>query len=328
MSIAAEKHMLESIEESLCDLLTVSQLNEVVDQLSEIISSYQIEHNQPVDNNIHVDLLEEFLSAKSLEGRSAKTIEHYRYVITKLLKFVRVPVSKISILDLRNYLSSRKSLGISDVTLEGDREVFSSFFGWLFKESLIPANPCVNLNPIKCVKKVRKPYTSVDLEQLKEHCSEVRDKAIVSFLLATGCRISEMCSLNIDDVDLDRLECIVLGKGNKERKVYLDDVALFYIKAYIESRDDNNPALFIGRNKQRLQPGGVRAMLKQVEEKSGVTNVHPHRFRRTLATNLIQHGMPIQEVATILGHETLDTTMTYVYLNNNSVKSSYNKYFS
>ena len=204
--------------------------------------------------------------------------------------------------------------------------MFNSFFGWIHREGLIPTNPCANLNPIKCKKEERKPFSDIDIERLKEACTNVRDKAIITFLLATGCRISEVCALNIEDIDFQNQECVVLGKGNKERTVYLDNIATMQLDKYLSCRFDRDKALFIGKNTIRMHPGGIRKRLHELGDKAGVTNVHPHRFRRTLATNLIDRGMAIQEVAKILGHEKIDTTMKYVYTNQVNVKNAYRKF--
>lgn len=161
---------------------------------------------------------------------------------------------------------------------------------------------------------------------MKENCTSLRDRAIVCFLLSTGCRISEVCALDRDTIDFSNLECTVHGKGNKNRIVYLDDVTAMLLKRYLYSREDAKPALFVGKGSDRMTPGGIRLMLTKLGEASGVTNVHPHRFRRTLATNLVERGMPIQEVATILGHDKLETTMKYVFINPTSIKNSYKKY--
>ena len=165
-----------------------------------------------------------------------------------------------------------------------------------------------------------------DIELLKRKTKSLRDNAIINFLLATGCRISEVTSLNRDDVDLENGECIVLGKGNKERTVYLDEVAVLTLREYLASRNDNIDALFIGKRKERLQPGGVRAMMKKLSISSGVENVHPHRFRRTMVTKLLNRGMPIQEVALVVGHERVDTTMMYFSANKSRLKNSYRIY--
>ena len=178
----------------------------------------------------------------------------------------------------------------------------------------------------KRAKKEKKTYSGVDLERLNLECRTVRDRAIISFLSSTGCRISEMTGLDRAAVDLEKLECVVHGKGAKDRTVYLSDVAGMLISQYLAERKDDNPALFVGCRNERLQPGGVRIMLKAVAKRAGVDHVHPHKFRRTLATELSRKGMPIQEVANILGHEKIDPTMKYVILNKDDVKSSYRRY--
>ena len=272
------------------------------------------------------ELLDAYISAKTIEGRSPKTLDRYKYIITKMMKSINIPVRKISVFHIRTYLTKEKQRGLSDRTLEGTREVLSAFFGWLHREGLINSNPISNLGTIKYAKVTRLPYTQVDIEKLKESCNNDRDRAIISFLLSSGCRISEVCALNRTDIDFDNKQCTVLGKGNKERIVYIDDITVLHLKRYLNNREDEYEALFIGKNTKRLQPGGIRYMLKKVANRAEVSNTHPHRFRRTLATSLIDHGMPIQEVAIILGHDKLDTTMGYVYTDNKNVKNSYEKY--
>ena len=224
------------------------------------------------------------------------------------------------------YLMENKQRGLSDRSVEGLRSVLSSFFGWLWKEGLIRSNPCANVSTIKYKKQIRLPYSPVELELIKRACRTPRDIALVSVLRSTGARISEICDLNRGDIDLELREGTVLGKGNKERTVYLDEIAAAELKAYLETRTDDHPALFTGKGTERMTPHGVRFFLKTIEKRSGVPNVHPHRFRRTLATSLILHGMPIQEVAIILGHENINTTMTYVHIDKVNVKASYSKY--
>ena len=329
MSVEAKQAMLKKLENELSDTLTINNMNEVLKILADELEYYNLEQIEDYEFDLSSnDMLEAFLSAKELEGRSPKTLERYRYIITRLLFFTKMPIRSITVYHLRKYLMELKNRGNSDVTLEGIREVFSSFFNWLQKEKLITDNPCVNLAPIKCMKKNKLPFSSVDIERLKENCNNVRDKAIICFLLSTGCRIGEVVSLNKNDIDFQKKQCKVLGKGNKERIVYLDDITIFFLKKYFSERVDNYEALFIGKGSFRMTPGGIRRVLVKLGEKAGVENVHPHRFRRTLATNLIYRGMPIQEVAKILGHEKLDTTMKYVYIDNNNLKFSYNKFHS
>lgn len=327
MSTASKQMLLRDIEGVLGDFLTAHDLTAAMSAVSEQLSAFDIEQSDETVNDAESqELLIAFLDAKRIEGRSDGTLARYKRAIELLYQSLNVPIRKISVFHLRKYLADEKARGLSDSTLDGVRQIFSAYFGWLQKEGLLRENPTANLGAIKSVKKVRKPYSTVDIERLKECCSCDRDRAIVSMLLSTGCRISEVCALNRDSIDFASAEILVLGKGNKERTVFLDEVAVMLIKRYLDSRTDSDEALFIGKGAHRLHPGGVRFMLKTIAAKAGVENVHPHRFRRTLATNLIDHGMAIQEVTSILGHDKLDTTMTYVYLDKNNVKNAYRKF--
>lgn len=325
MSMEAKASLLSGLEFKLSSVLTVVDMSKVLEIVSDQLSTYDVDQ-QDVCDGTPDDLLDTYITALQIEGKSEKTIERYSYLIKRMMRTVRVPTRQVTVYHLRRYLADEKARGISDRTLEGTREVFSAYFNWLQREGLISSNPTTNLGVIKYSKKVRAAYSEVDIERLKCQCETARDKAIVCFLLSTGCRISEMTQLNRDSVDLVSLECTVMGKGNKERTVYLDPVAGMALKDYLDSRDDDYEALFIGRGTQRLHPGGVRKMLKGLEENTSVEHVHPHKFRRTLATNLIRHGMPIQEVAAILGHDKLDTTMQYVVMDKTNIKNAYRRY--
>lgn len=325
MAIEAKVTLLGELERDLYDRLTAAQLAAVMTALADRLNCYTMERLVDFQGTSD-DLLTAYLSALSVEGRSAKTIERYRYIITRMMEAVKTPTNKITVYHLRRFLTDEKTRGISDHTLEGIRQVFSAYFNWLQRERLIEINPTANLGAIKFQKKQKDIYSDADMERMKFSCKSIRDRAIICFLKATGCRISKMVGLNRDDVDLANLECTVLGKGNKERTVFLDQVAAMVLSAYLASRKDNLPALFIGKGSERLQPGAVRQMLKKLGVRSNVQHVHPHKFRRTTATNLIKHGMPIQEVATILGHDKLDTTMGYIILDKSSVQHSYKKY--
>ncbi len=323
----AKQMLLLSFGERLGDILTANAKDDVLAILSEELGGFELEHNRDgCSDSEGAEYLDAYLSAKLIEGRSEKTIERYRYIITRMLNGIGVPLRNISPFHVRSYLAREKERGISDTTLNGVRETISAFSSWLNKEGLLHNNFVANVGAIKCQKKQRRPYSDVDIEKLKEHCGTDRNKAIISFLLSTGCRISEVCSLDRNSVDLSAKECVVLGKGNKERTVYIDDVTVMYLRRYLEGRKDDHKALFVGKGSERLTAGGVRFMLHRVAEKANVENTHPHRFRRTLATSLIDHGMPIQEVAMILGHDKLDTTMKYVFIDKKNVRNSYRKY--
>ena len=325
MSIEAKATLLKAVEQTLSTEITSADMSKVLTALADQLAGYQLIQTDPGDMGAD-DLLDAYTAAMQIQGRSPKTIERYRYIILRMMETVRVNTGSITVYHLRQYLAQEKARGISDSTLEGNRQVFSAYFNWLQREGLIQNNPTANLGAIKCAKKIKLTYSDIDIERLKFKCKSVRDRAIVCFLKSTGCRISEMTQLNRNDIDLAALEVTVLGKGNKERTVYLDQVTGMLIKEYLDQRTDDHPALFIGKGTDRLQPGGVRYMLCHLAENASVNHVHPHKFRRTLATNLIRHGMPIQEVAAILGHDKLDTTMQYVVLDKSDVKNSYRKY--
>lgn len=325
MSMEDKATFLSQLETMLSDKLTASDMSKAMCAVSDALGRYDLTAiaAEPAERD---DLLGAFVSAMQIQGRSAKTVERYVYILKRLLQAVNATTRQVTVYHLRQYLADEKTRGISDRTLEGYRQVFSSYFNWLQREGLLQKNPVANLGAIKCQKKIKQTYSEIDIEKLKLHCKGLRDRAILTFLMSTGCRISEMTQLDRDSIDFASLEVTVLGKGNKERTVYLDPVAGMTIKQYLAERTDDSPALFVGKGTERLKPGGVRLMLNNLAEDAGVEHVHPHKFRRTLATNLIRHGMPIQEVAAILGHDKLDTTMQYVVLDKTDVKNSYRKY--
>ena len=313
--------LMNKVEETLKPRMFANLLEEAIDEIQDHLDEFDITHiNQDVIKT--EDLLIVYLNAKKVGGRSEKTLTRYAYVIGRFLKAVGIKTKDITTDHVRDYFSKELARGVAESTVDGIRETLNAYFGWLEQEKLIRRNPVVHIEAIKYQKKERLSLSATDIELIKRK-SGVRDNAIVSFLLATGCRISEMTQLNRTDVDLDAGECVVLGKGNKERTVFLDDVAILTLKEYLSQRNDDNEALFVGCRKERLQPGGVRAMMKRLSKASGVENVHPHRFRRTNVTRLLNHGMAIQEVAILAGHSKVDTTMKYFAASKTRIKNSY-----
>lgn len=325
MAIEAKVMLMRELENELSTEITAADLRKVLSAVADQLARFDVVQLDQM-NDSKDDLLDAYIAAMEIQGRSEKTIERYKYIIRRMMQTVKVSTREITVYHLRQYLATEKARGIADSTLEGNRQVFSAYFNWLQRESLIKTNPTANLGAIKCAKKIKITYSDIDMERLRQNCATIRDRAIIAFLGSTGCRISEMTQLNRDDVDLASLECTVLGKGNKERTVYLTAVAGMLIREYLGQRTDDSPALFAGKGTERISPQGVRAMLVKLAGTAHVDHVHPHKFRRTLATNLIRHGMPIQEVAAILGHDKLDTTMQYVVLDKTEVKHSYRKY--
>ena len=325
MAIDAKISFLNQTEKRLSSEVTADTMTQVLRIIADVLEGFSMRETV-IDLEPNEDLLNCYLDALKVQGRSEKTIARYRYEIERMVKGIGVPIRRITVYHLRTYLSGQQGKGVSDTTTEGERQVFSAFFNWLQRENLIDRNPTANLGAIKCAKKQKKILTDVDLFNLKNNCENSRDSAIVMFLASTGCRISEVMNINRDDIDFFNTKCVVHGKGNKDRTAFFDAVTGVALRRYLMERTDDNPALFLNKYGKRMQPGGVRSMLKELAKRAGVEHVHPHKFRRTLATELARHGMPIQEVAFLLGHEKIDTTLKYVVQNDEDVKSNYRKY--
>lgn len=333
MAIDAKVSFLRQLEKGCADKLTQTDLQNMIRIASDVLEGFDMRECQTWEDNKVDDLLDCYLSTLKIQGRSDKTIYRYEHMLNRFLKEVNVKTRKINVYHVRNWLANEKERGIQDSSLDGERMVLSGYFGWLFREGLIERNPMSNVGPIKVAKKQKQIITDIEMEKLKQACDKqsgikpVRNRAILMFLASTGCRVSEMTGLNRDSVDLKNLECVVHGKGNKERTVYLDAVTGMAIQQYFARRKDDGEALFVGKEGKRLGTNGVRVMLKELARIAGIDSViHPHKFRRTLATEMTRHGMPIQEVANILGHDKLDTTMQYVILDRDTVKASYRKF--
>lgn len=302
----------------------------VQDVLVMQLNEYEVQERctavTTVDNSAEA-LLKRYLATKRVEGLADSTLRRYADINLALIRFLRKQLYEVTTYDLRFYLAVRRQQGrVSNQTLDGMRRCFGSFFGWLSAEGLIGRNPCAALKQIKYRKVVKKPYTATEMERIRQACTNARDLALVEFLYATGCRVSEVAGLDIVDVDLDVLECTVLGKGNKERTVYLTEVAAMYLQQYLDTRRDAGEALFVGRQGKRIGKNGIEAIIKRLGRRSGVENAHPHRYRRTRATNLLDRGMNIQDVAAILGHADLKTTQIYCFISQSNVRAAYRKY--
>lgn len=281
-----------------------------------------------VHDNSNLGLIKKFIATKKLEGKSVKTLKKYQPELEKLHYFLGKSFYKINIYDLRYFLAQYKEhRKISNRTLDNMRKTISSFFSWVSDEGHISYNPTKALKRIKYTKTVKKPFSIVEREKLKNACTNHRDLALVEFLYASGLRVSEAISIDISNIDFISREATVVGKGSKERKFYLSEICIEYLKSYLNSRTDNNPSLFVSTKRpyNRLTKEGMESIVKRIGKKACVENVHPHRFRRTLATDLVRKNVPIQDVAHILGHADLRTTQVYVCLDQESVKYNYNK---
>lgn len=280
-----------------------------------------------VDNND--EYVEAFLSAKRVEGCSDKTVRYYDSTIRNVLTSVEKDVRQITTADLRCYLDSyQQKSGASKVTIDNIRRILSSFFSWLEDEDYIVKSPVRRIHKVKTCKVVKETYSDEALELMRDNAENIRDLAIIDVLASTGMRVGELVKLNKDDIDFVNRECIVLGKGNKQRKVYFDARTKIHLQGYLRSRNDMNPALFVTLQNphDRLQISGVEIRLRKLGAKLDIDKVHPHKFRRTLATMAIDKGMPIEQVQQLLGHQSVDTTLQYAMVNQNNVKISHHKY--
>lgn len=281
-----------------------------------------------VHDNTNFGLVRKFIATKKLEGKSERTLRRYQPELEKLVLFLNKKLFEVSPYDLRLYLSLYKEKRkISNRTLENMRKTISTFFGWLHDEGLISQNPARAVKQIKYDKIVRKPFNAVERERLKNACLFQRDLALLEFLYASGLRVSEVVSLDRSNIDFITREATVIGKGGKERRFYLSEICAEYLRRYLVSRTDDNVALFVGLKDphKRLTKEGIEYIVKDIGKRANVQNVHPHRFRRTLATDLVRKGVPIQYVAQILGHSDLRTTQVYVALDQSTIKYHYNQ---
>ena len=305
--------------------LTRALLNSLKD--IEIISMNGEEFS-PEENS---KLLKLFLSAKQVEGRSKKTISYYNSTISKMFDKLEKRVDNISTDDLRNYLAVfKKERNSSKITIDNIRRIFSSFFTWLENEDYILKNPVRRIHRVKTGHVVKEVLSDESLEILRDNCDEVRDLAMIELLISTGVRVGELVNLNIDDINFYERECVVFGKGESERIVYFDARTKIHLMQYLEERTDDNPALFVSFKKpnKRLGINGVETRLRLLGQKSNISRVHPHKFRRTMATLAIDKGMPIEQVQRLLGHVQIDTTMQYAMVNQNNVKIAHRRFIS
>lgn len=322
--------LIQEFQASLSGILDADLLRTVSNHLAVTLGNYSVgrAENLPAlrEEPENEMLLRLFLSTKKMEGKSDKTLEAYQRTIRIMLAAMREPVTKINAFMLRAYLAKEEIRGLSMSSVNGQRSTFCSFFGFLHREGFIDRDPTAQLTKIKVENRIIKPFTAEEMELMRGACGNLRDRAIIEFLRSTGCRISECVSLNIDDVDLQNREMVVKGKGSKIRRVYMDEVATLHLKRYLRERGEIGGALFSGRGTARLTDEGVRRMLKALEKRSGVKNIHPHKFRHTMATDLIRKGMAVQDVAVLLGHSSVNTSMRYIYMDDTIVKQNHARY--
>lgn len=323
-------NLINEIEQAMVATLTsdqLSQLRTVLEYTFRNISVTEKEVLNKESNN--KTLVSSFIAAKQVEGCSVKSTTYYKSTIDNALSKIDKEVVHITTDDLRAYLNDYQTTsGASKVTVDNIRRILSSFFSWLEEENYIVKSPVRRIHKVKVGKTVKETYTDEALEQMRDHCGSIRDLAIIDLLASTGMRVGELVRLNRNDIDYQNRECVVTGKGDKQRKVYFDARTKIHLQNYVNSREDDNEALFVSllAPYERLQISGVEVRLRRLGRALDIPKVHPHKFRRTLATMAIDKGMPIEQVQHLLGHQSLDTTLQYAMVNQNNVKLSHHKY--
>lgn len=324
-----KEKIINEVQRQMLPHLNNEQLLQLKQVLEEVLFNVDVSDKQGSQTVEKSDSVNSFLAAKKIEGCSEKTMTYYHNTIEAMLEGIGKLPQQITTDDLRKYLlnyqMSRKS---SKVTIDNIRRILSSFFSWLEDEDLIVKSPVRRIHKVKTAKVVKDTYTDEALELMRDNCTTLRDLAIVDILASTGMRIGELVNLNRTDIDFAERECIVFGKGSKERMVYFDARTKIHLQNYLNSRTDANPALFVTLSSphNRLMIGGIERRLRELGERLNIPKVHPHKFRRTLATTAIDKGMPIEQVQQLLGHQKIDTTMHYAMVKQQNVKIAHRKY--
>jgi len=325
------EEIINEIVSEATPILDNNQLLKLNEILNVTLGKCEITRRDFNKNNskTNEEIVNDFLAAKQVEGCSINTINFYKHTLQNYFKKESKNYSSIKTEDLRNYLSDYQKINnCSKVNIDNIRRILSSFFSWLEEENYILKSPMKRIHKIKTDKIVKETYSDETLELLRDNAGSLRDLAIIDLLASSGMRIGELVKLNKDDIDYENKECIVFGKGNKERSVYFDSKTKLHLKEYIDSRKDENEALFVTLDKphDRIKISGIEIRLRRLGNKLGIKKVHPHKFRRTMATKAIDKGMPIEQVQHLLGHSQIDTTMQYAMVSQNNVKQSHKKY--
>lgn len=329
-----KKTLINQIQTEMSGVLNNAQrqkLSEVLEHCFFNMDVVALDNENFIQSKSNLILKEEFLSAKQIEGCSLRSISYYGSTLDNLIKNLQKPFNQVETEDLRVYLSEyQKRNNASKQTIDNIRRILSSFFTWLEDEDYILKSPVRRIHKIKTTKQVKETYSDEALERLRDNCKCIRDLAIIDILSSTGMRVGELVKLNRADVDFANRECVVLGKGSKERIVYFDARTKLHLQNYLNSRKDENEALFVSllEPHNRLEIAGVEIMLRKLGRSLEINKVHPHKFRRTLATRAIDKGMPIEQVQKLLGHQKIDTTMEYAIVDQQNVKNSHKKYLS
>jgi site-specific recombinase XerD len=322
--------IMTEVMQQMLPYLDNAQLTQLRKVMEQALFRYELSATKATakegDEN---DLLALFIAAKRIEGCSEKTLKYYQTTIDAMVSSLGKNVRNILTEDLRTYLTEyQKRNQSSRVTIDNIRRILSSFFSWLEDEDYIIKSPVRRIHKVKTASSIKETFSDEDLEKMRDNCKELRDLAIIDMLASTGMRVGEMVLLNRTDINFAERECVVFGKGDKERIVYFDARTKLHLREYLDSRTDDNPALFVTLRAphERIQIGGIEHRLREMGKRLNILKVHPHKFRRTLATMAIDKGMPIEQLQRLLGHQRIDTTLQYAMVKQSNVKTAHRKY--
>ena len=324
-----KQKLINDVIKEMLPFLNNAQAERLQDVLQHALWHYEVCETADGEPEQEQDLVALFLSAKRIEGCSEKSLKYYKSTIQAMLDELGKEVIEIVTEDIRGYLTNYQwKKRSSRVTIDNIRRILSSFFSWLEDEDYILKSPVRRIHKVKTASNIKETYSDETLELMRDNCSEIRDLAMIDLLASTGMRVGEMVLLNRKDIDFNERECIVFGKGDKERMVYFDARTKLHLQAYLDSRADESPALFVSLKAphNRMTIGGIETRLREMGKRLGVPKVHPHKFRRTLATMAIDKGMPIEQLQQLLGHKRIDTTLQYAMVKQSNVKLAHRKY--
>ena len=325
-----KQELMTEVMQQMLPYLDNAQLKQLKQVIEQALFHYEVtgaKVTSEEDNSN--ELISMFIAAKRIEGCSDNTLKYYRTTIDAMVSSLGKSVRHILTEDLRMYLTEYQSRNQSSrVTIDNIRRILSSFFSWLEDEDYIVKSPVRRIHKVKTASSIKETYSDEELERMRDNCEELRDLAMIDMLASTGMRVGEMVLLNRDDINFAERECVVFGKGDKERIVYFDARAKLHLQEYLDSRADENPALFVTLRSphERMQIGGIEHRLREMGRRLNITKVHPHKFRRTLATMAIDKGMPIEQLQRLLGHQRIDTTLKYAMVKQSNVKTAHRKY--
>lgn len=320
---------IRAVEQAVAPL-NQEQQQYMVHEITKILNNYEI--TERCTDLVTMDpenerLRKRYLACLVVDGKAQDTIYQYKRILIRLNDFIGKPYTEMGAYDVRFFIACEKDRGLSNRSTENLRTTISAFFQWMTAEDIIPKNPLANVKPIKYKSELRKPFSDVEIDALRSACKTLKERAIVEFLLSSGARVSEVAKMDISDINFKDLSVHIRnGKGNKERITYITQVCAMHLKKYLMARSEPGEALFYNKNHERIRKGGIEYILNELGKRASVMKVHPHRFRRTLASNLAARGMDIQEIQKLLGHSNINTTLAYIYTDDENVQASYKKY--